>query len=251
MERSKYYYKRLIFFILLTLISNAISSETAYRNIVYNAYITGDLTKWVAVINTIEKNGETKTVTQKLELINYYYGYIGYLLGSKKYEQAEKMIDKGDKLIKETLALDNQNPTANAYKGSFIGFRIALSKFKAITLGPESASYINKAYEKDKNNVQAIVDKANIYYYTPSLFGGNKNEAIKFYKQGISLIEKSGDTEHNWFYLSVLTALAKAYEKINKPHEALSVYRNILKIEPQYHWVKNELYPALLKKVNS
>lgn len=104
MERSKYYYKRLIFFILLTLISNAISSETAYRNIVYNAYITGDLTKWVAVINTIEKNGETKTVTQKLELINYYYGYIGYLLGSKKYEQAEKMIDKGDKLIKETLA---------------------------------------------------------------------------------------------------------------------------------------------------
>lgn len=248
MERQKHYYKRLTFIVLLISITFVVSSQTANQRIVYQAYINGDMTKWHAVIQNIEKNGETKTMNQKLELINYYYGYIGYLLGLKKNEIAEKYITKGDKLINEILGVDNQNATANAYKGSFIGFRIALSKFKAISLGPESMSFVNKAYEKDKNNVQAVVDKANIYFYTPSLFGGNKNEAIKLYKQGIGMIERSGNTEYNWFYISILTTLAKAYERINKPKEALIVYRKILKIEPEYSWVKNELYPALLKR---
>jgi len=251
MERKKHKYKRLIFLILLISITSSFFAQTTYQRIVYQAYISGNMSKWVAVINTMEKNGENKTLNQKLELINYYYGYIGYLLGLKKYDQAEKIIAKGDKLIKEVLAVQKQNATANAYKGSFIGFRIALSKFKAITLGPESSSYINKALEYDKNNVQAIVDKANIYFYTPALFGGNKNEAIRFYKQGIAVFEKSENAENNWFYLSVLTTLAKAYEKINKPNEALIVYRKILKIEPEYHWVKNELYPELIRKINS
>ncbi len=248
MERQKYKYKRLILFILLTLFTSIVFSQTAYQKIVYHAYTSGDMSKWIAVINTIEKNGETKTVEQKLELINYYYGYIGYLLGLKKYDQAEKIMAKGDKLITAILSVDNQNATANAYKGSFIGFRIALSKFKAITLGPESASYINKAFEKDKNNVQAIIDKGNIYFYTPALFGGNKNEAIKFYKHGIEILEKSGHTHYNWFYLSSLTTLAKAYEKINKPKDAIAIYKRILKIEPEFNWVKNNLYPELLKK---
>lgn len=250
MEKQKYKLRFLTFAFFIIFVANSVSSQQASRKIIYKAYIDGDMNKWLAVMNTIEKNGDTKSVEQKIELINYYYGYIGYLLGIKKFEQAQKMIDKADIIINDVLSVRHDNSTGLAYKGSFTGFRIALSKFKAITLGPVSASYINKALEKDKNNIQATVDKGNIYFYTPPVFGGNKSEAIKLYKYGIELLEKSGNTQNNWFYLSVLTTLAKAYEKINKPQDALTVYRKILKIEPEFSWVKNDLMPELMKKLN-
>lgn len=248
MERPKNFIRLLTFFFLMSVSLSFLNAQNTYQKIVYNAYISGDMQKWAAVINTMEKNGEYKTLGQKLELISYYYGYIGYALGLKNYDQAEKLLSKAEKHIAAALAQSPKISTANAYKGSFIGFRIALSKFKAITLGPESASYINKAFESDKSNIQAVVDRANSYFYTPALFGGNKTEAIKLYNQGIKLFESTGTAEHNWFYLSVLTTLARAYEKVNKTNEALAVYKKILQIEPEFSWVKKELYPALLKK---
>lgn len=248
MEKPKNFIRLLTIIILIFITFSTLKAQNTYGKIVYNAYIAGDMQKWAAVINTMEKNGEYKTLEQKLELISYYYGYIGYQLGLKNYDQAEKLLSKAEKHIAAALAQNPRNATANAFRGSFIGFKIALSKFKAITLGPESASYINKAFESDKNNIQAVVDRANSYFYTPALFGGNKNEAIKLYNHGVKLIETGKHTEQNWFYLSVLTTLAKAYEKMHKNAEALTIYRKILHIEPNFNWVKNELYPALLKK---
>ncbi len=249
MERPKYKYKGLIMIFLSFICLHFTEAQNTYRKTIYNAYISGDMATWVAVIQKMEKNSELKTFDQKLELVNYYYGYIGYLLGLKKYEQAENYILKGNILLDQLLKSDKNNATVNAYKSAFIGFKIALSKFKAITLGPESASFINKAFETDKNNIQAIVDKANALFYTPNLFGGNKKEAIRLYKIGIQKMEQTRISENNWFYLSVLTTLAKALEKTGKMEDAMAVYKKILTVEPNYQWVKKTLYPELIQKM--
>ena len=52
----------------------------------------------------------------------------------------------------------------------------------------------------------------------------------------------------DWNYLSLQTAIAQAYEETGKWGLAKLYYEKILKIEPDYSWVKNELYPAILKK---
>lgn len=226
-----------------------VSAQTSNKVLIYNAYIQGNMKKWENVIVSFEKQ-KPATIDEKLELISYYYGYIGYLLGVKNYEKAAINIDRGDKLIADVLKQAPKNATAFAFKGSFIGFRIGMSKFKAITLGPESSKSIAHALQLEPGNIQAHVDKANALYHTPGLFGGDKKQSLKLFLKASTLLEKSKQTDNNWFYLNVLTLTAKNYESLEQWQNAKAIYEKIMRFSPDYKWVKNELYPALLKKMD-
>jgi len=225
-------------------------SQLSYQSVIYQAYISGKMDKWASVIALVEKEKSPK-IEKKLELIGYYYGYSGYLIGIKNTASALNYIDKAEKLINDLLKKMPNNATALAYKGSFTGFRIGISKFKAISLGPESNASIEKALIIDPDNVQAIVDKGNSLYHTPKFFGGDKKEALKQFQKAASLLERNAGTKNNWFYLNVLTLIAKANEHTGNYKQALHTYDKILAFEPDYQWVKNELYPACQMKVKN
>jgi len=242
--------KLITILILLTFVTTAFS-ESPYKKGIYTAFITHDMAKWEKVIRTIEDAKATNTVDQKLELINYYYGYIGWLIGQKKYAPAEKLIPKGEKLINEVLKVSPKNATAYSFKGAFTGFKIGIDKCKAIFLGSESRSNINKAMLLDPQNLQAIIDKGNLLYYSPRIFGGDKNEALKFFLKGERIMEKNNETYQNWVYLNLLTMIAGVYEKANNLEDAKLTYEKIIQNEPDIKWVKYELYPQLLAKIKS
>ena len=236
--------------ILLTL-ATATYSETTYKRTIYAAFITHDMAKWEKVIRTIEATNATNTVDQKLELINYYYGYIGWLIGQKKFSHAEKLIPKGEKLINQVLKVSPRNATAYSFKGSFVGFKIGIDKCKAIFLGSESKNSINKAMLLDPQNVQAIIDKGNLLYYSPRLFGGDKKEALTYFLKGVKLMEKNKETYQNWVYLNLLTMIASVYEKTDNLEDAKLTYEKIMRNEPDIKWVKDGLYVELLTKIKA
>jgi tetratricopeptide (TPR) repeat protein len=242
-------YLKITIFLILLFSDLFVSAQASNRELIYNAYIQGNMKKWESVIISIEKQ-KPSTLDEKFELISYYYGHIGYLLGIKNYEQAARYIDKGDKLIADVLKHAPKNATAYAFKGSFIGFRIGMSKFKAITLGPESSKSIAHALQLEPANIQAHVDKANALYHTPGIFGGDKKQSLKLFLKATTLLEKSKQTDNNWFYLNVLTLTAKNYEALEQYQNAKAIYEKIMRISLDYKWVKNELYPALLKKMD-
>ena len=242
-------YLKITIFLIFLFSEFFVSAQTSNKELIYNAYIQGNMKKWESVIVSIEKH-KPSTLDEKLELISYYYGHIGYLLGIKNYEQAARYIDKGDKLIADVFKHAPKNATAYAFKGSFIGFRIGMSKFKAITLGPESSKSIAHAFELEPANIQAHVDKANALYHTPGIFGGDKKQSLKLFLKATTLLEKAKQTDNNWFYLNVLTLTAKNYEALEQLQNAKAIYEKIMRISPDYKWVKNELYPALLNKID-
>lgn len=242
MERTKYI---ICLISIICLNITASHSQTDYRKSIYNAYIQGNMPDWQSTMREMEK--QSLSPDNQLELLSYYYGYIGYLIGNSKSKSANEYIKKGEKLIDELLKNNPDNATAIAYKGSFISFKIALNKLKAVTLGTQSMKYINKAYTIDSKNVQALADKANMLYYAPGMFGGNKAEAIVYYKKAISQLETNNDTTNNWFYLNLLTLLAQRYEEMGKKADALSIYQKILQKESNYEWVRDELYPELME----
>ena len=248
MKRSKHQFNILVISCLLFSIGLKTSAESVYRKTIYNCFINHEMYKWGNIIQSIEINNSPSNIEQKLELIDYYYGFVGYLIGKKQLEAAEKYVNKADKLIAMVLKESPKNATAYSYKGSFIGYRIVISKFKAIYLGPESTAYVNKAYELDPQNIQAIIDKGNILYYSPSIFGGDKEEALLFYLKAAKLIETNKDTYQNWAYLNLLTITALAYEKTEQPQRAKLIYDKILRQEPNFYWVKVDLYPKFLVK---
>ncbi|MEI8085435.1 MAG: hypothetical protein WCG93_04380 [Paludibacter sp.] len=248
MEKSKHYISKLVLSILLFSIVPDVYSESPYKKTIYNAFVNREMYKWANVIRTIETTSSPVTVEQKLELIKLYYGYTAYLINKKQVSTAELFIEKAEEMISEVIKLSPKNAAAYAFKGSFAGYRIGISKFKAIYLGSESTDNINKALEFDPQNIQAIIDKGNMLYYSPRLLGGDKNEALKFYLKGVRLFEKNADTDHNWLYLNLLTNIAMAYEKTDQPALAKLIYEKILHKEPNYLWVKDDLYPKFLAK---
>lgn len=244
MERSEYI--RLIQVILsMILFSFSIQADESRSLNIYRAYMEGDMNKWETVIREME-NTPTLSDLEKKELIGYYYGYIGYLLGTDHIKTAKPYIQKGDLLITALLKQFPDDATLLAYKGSFLGFKMALNKMKAVTLGPESMRYIKKAYVSDPDNTQVIADMANMLYYAPAIFGGDKKEALLLYKKAIARIENNKQTENNWFYLNLLTTLAQLYQTQNQTDQAIDVYQKILRIEPDFTWVRDELYPEAL-----
>lgn len=220
----------------------------AQKSDIYQAFISGRMDKWEVVMNAFE--GKTNLSNQqKLELVSYYYGYIGYSLGIKNRDLAKIYIEKGDAIIDDFL---DRYPTAETYafKGAFVGFRIGMNPIKAPFLGQSCSKNVDKALSVNPSSIQANIEKANILYYSPSVFGGDKTEAKRYYNKAISLFERKPELiTDSWLYLNLLTIVAQINTDEKKYKEAKAIYEKIMKIEPNYLYVKNQLYPELLKKL--
>ena len=201
-------------------------------------------------MNTCEKNINTNSFDEQLELVSYYYGYTAWLIGAEKYDVAEDYIDKLEEIIDELLDKSPGNATLNAYKGAYIAFTIGISNYKAIYLGRKSMKYINKSIELDPDNIQGNIEKGNSMYYRPSIFGGDKAAAIKYYIRAVESFEKQGLVVNNWMYINTMTALGQAYEATGQIQLAKLCYEKIMRIFPNFMWVEDELYPDLLKRNN-
>ena len=82
----------------------------------------------------------------------------------------------------------------------------------------------------------------------PESFGGSKSAAIDNYLTAQKLMEsKPEELKEDWNYLGLLVIIGKAYLETGNNAAAKSYFEKILKIEPGFTWVRDELYPQLLK----
>ena len=98
---------------------------------------------------------------------------------------------------------------------------------------------------EDAHDIQAITDKANLLYFTPGLFGGNKKEAFFFFEKSVAKMESSQKTEESWFYLALLSLLAQHYEKEGFREKAQATQQKLLHIEPELKWLKEKILSKL------
>ena len=248
MERQKYI-SRTVAMIAVLLLSMQLSfSQSPYQEPIYKAYSRGKMDVWYDLMNTCEENVNTESLAEQLELISYYYGYTAWLIGAEKFDTAEVYIDKLDDLLDTLLEASPEHPTLLAYKGSNIAFAIGVSNFKAVYLGPKSMRYINTSLEVDPENIQGNIEKGNALYYRPSIFGGDKKEAIEYYKKAVENFEVQGLVVNNWMYINTMTLLGQAYEATDQIQHAKLLYEKIIHIFPNFMWVEEELYPDLLER---
>lgn len=250
MERKKYFITLFIILLIFGISVQHVYTQKNYNSRIYAAYVEGSMTKWMAIMSEFEKNEKNLSPEQKFDLINYYYGYTPWLIEREKGDLADHYIAQADSLLDGILLENPRNATAYAYKGAFLAYVIFKSNMKAIYLGRESTGYIKKALELEPDNIQALVERGNTLLYSPSLFGGDKKEAIRYYKKASRIMEKKELTHENWVYLNVLTMTAQAYEKIGDDEKAKLQFEKILSIQPDFMWVRDEQYPDLLKRMN-
>ncbi len=243
MERKKYL--TLAGLLLFGFLSIYASDKTE----IYKAYINNDMNRWKQTIDHMNLQ-KTKSNDFRLELLNYQYGYIGWCIGKKKYKMAESYIELGEKNIQVLEKMNSYASLVNSYKSAFYGYRIGINILKAPFIGPKSVDCAKLAMKQDTNNPYGYIQYANSQFYMPAAFGGSKKLALDYYLKAKNLLERNPkEAIEDWNYLSLLSMIARAYTELNDFKQAKTCYEKILKIEPDFLWVKNELYPELLKKM--
>lgn len=242
MERSKYIIAMLLLFCHFNV-------SASYKSQIYNTFISNNMRSWGKVIDEMQQL-KNKSNEFKLELINYQYGYIGWLIGVKNDDLAEKYLDLAEDNLESLENAKYSLSMVNAYKSAFYGYRIGLNVLKAPLLGLKCLDCAKLSIKLDEKNPFGYIQYGNAQYYMPPIFGGSKIEALKYFKKAEALMEvnKEGIIE-DWNYLSILTLIAQSCIATNKYDEAKKYFQKILKIEPNYMWVKNELYPQFLQKI--
>lgn len=243
MERTKYLLTVLAFcsFTLLWGESNPA---------IYKGFINGNMASWKSTIDSIDAL-KSKSNKQLLELINYQYGFIGFSLGKKNNDQAAKYLKAAKANLKHLESEKYELSTLYAYKAAFVGFDIGLSPIKAPFIGPNCMEYAQKSLKLDPSNALAILQVGNVSYYAPKVFGGSKSEAIKHYTHALKIMEGRHELRtRNWNYLNLLAVLIIAHMEIEQNETARRYCVKALAVEPNFHWVKNNLYPKVLKKLN-
>jgi tetratricopeptide (TPR) repeat protein len=243
MERPSH---KLILFILLFFSLNIRASD---RSDIYAAYVKNNMPLWKSTIDKMEavKSNDNDFL---LELVNYQYGYIAWCIGNNKNDEAKIYLEVAENNISILANVTKNLSMVNSYKAAFYGYKIGLNKFLAPFIGMKSTDCAKMAIDFDKDNPLGYIQYGNIQFYMPSVFGGSKKEAVAYYLKAQELMEKdSRYITENWNYLSLLIVIAQSYSYLNDFQSSIGYLEKILRIEPDFGYVKNELYPQLLNKM--
>jgi tetratricopeptide (TPR) repeat protein len=239
MERQKY------IVILILFIFSGLGAMATYKTEIYKAYISNNMNEWKKVMDRM--NLETKRDNDfLLELLNYQYGYIGWCVGNKENEQAKKYLSLAEKNIEILEKQSFELSILNAYKSAFYGYRVGLNKLQAPFIGPKSVESAKKAIELDKNNPYGYIQIGNSEFYMPSIFGGSKTVALENFKKAENLMERNPEKlKNDWNYLSLLAMIVMSCKELKQYELAKYYCEKALKTEPEFLWVKLDLYPEI------
>lgn len=234
---------------MLVLMCGARLHATDYKSKIYQCFIDDKMDDWKGIIDKMNLQPD-KSADFLKELINYQIGYIGWCLSVEKDSQAKKYIEITNQNIALLEPTETHSDYVDVYKASIYGFKIGLNPLGAPYYGPKSVSHSRNCMKIAPANPYGYILYGNAQYYLWAFFGGSKSTAISYYKKAEKLMESiSEETSQNWNYLSLLTMIAHAYEEMDQIQKAKIYYEKILYKEPNYRWVKNELYPEILKQI--
>lgn len=235
--------------LLVLLLMPILEVHADNRSEIYSAYVSNRMDLWKNVIDKMQASIPMEN-EGLLELVNYQYGYIGYCLGFNKEKEARNYLSLAEENLSRLEKAGFRIPVLNAYRSAFYAFRISLNTISAPFNGPKSLDHAKKSVELDSNNYFGFTQLGNAYFYMPAAFGGSKKTAFENFSKARSLMEKDPSlTEGNWNYISLLVTIAQSHAYLGEYEKAKAGYENILKIEPGFLYVKDDLYPKLLARM--
>jgi len=240
----------LITSLIIALLCCNLNGQVECNKEIYKSFIADKMNLWENQMKKMEDNYKvTKSANCLYDLTFAEYGFIVYCILTKQRNKAQIYLNKAEHNANKLLKHDLLWAEIYSLKAALYGFKIEFNKMKAPKYGLKSLEYMDKAMKLDKNNARVWMEKGNISYYIPAFLGGGLSEAIACHEKSIKLFEKDNNyLKYNWLYLLVLTNLGRWYTEANNIEKAKFIYEKALEFEPEFLWVKNDLYPKILNK---
>lgn len=188
-------------------------------------------------------------------LVHYYIGLNHYRLGTMYMEQDDK--DKAgqhwDEAIDHLKVCQNLNesfPESYALTASCMGNKISLAPWKAMILGPKSGVEMEKALKYGPDNPRVWLLKGINTNFSPKVFGGGSEKALKELQKAITLFESDTSVNPiypNWGHDQVYAWIGLIQTKAGNLESARTALEKGLILNPQNGWIQYELIPELQK----
>ena len=211
----------------------------------YNAFLQQDMSVWKEYITTAQ--WEQLTGKERLRLINYEYGYIATAIDQKEPEAEQYLAEFRKHVESEYAAGEISEARYCMYMSSVNAYDFMLNKSRLFSAGLQSFKLVKKAAELAPDDPFVLTLKANVDFYAPPAFGGNKEDALSMFLRARNLFVKTEDCKTLWNYASLRMCIAQCYEKTGNKQQAIDECRAILAEIPDFRYIRDEYLPYLLK----
>jgi len=199
-------------------------------------YAEGSQEKWPLVMREMSLKKQTDH-RLRLVLSSARYGYIGMLLGQKRKQEAKAEVELLERELEALQKILPTNTQVMSMRAGLVGYRIGISPLRAPFLGPEFGRLIDAASALDPDCPYVLTEQANSLFFRPSMFGGDKIEALKQWQKASGLFAKQGQA-CNWYALHVRVMMVKGYETLGDEAAAKQQKAALAKEFPMMGWVK-------------
>lgn len=214
----------------------------------YESYVTGQMHHWRQALVLLERERVANAnFTNLWNEALARYGYAGYCIEAKLPDEARLMVDAGWTCVTMMHRMAPDSGPLEALRGAYCELEMALSSVKIPVYGPMLYQASKRSMQLSPNDAYCLAERALYLWHAPSWVGGDRGEALVKYQQAIALLEKQ-NRQKDWYYLHTLTLLAQAFDSSQRVVEARAVYQKIIRIEPRYQRVTNQLYPAFCSR---
>jgi tetratricopeptide (TPR) repeat protein len=188
-------------------------------------------------------------------LAHYYAALADYRLVNQLPDDAE---DRREHVLTDAIdhlkAATEQAPTmadAWALLAGCYGQMIGLHPMRGVYLGPKSSNAMEKARALAPANPRVWIISGTQEYFTPSLFGGDKEQALRAFEKAARLAEQETSDDPlapSWGHAEAYAWIGIAHMNAERYPKARSAFQHALDVNPDYGWVKAVLLPKLNEK---
>ncbi|MDZ7292152.1 MAG: TRAP transporter TatT component family protein [candidate division KSB1 bacterium] len=249
--------KFFILFVMSCLVANGYAQSVDSLIIQGKKLITAGVEAWdAAQMQKTRAHFERLLAGKKHEaLMHYYLGYCDYRLAAyylqkPNQEMMRKHLEEAINHLEAAVKLDNKHAEAYALLSSCYGQMIGLEPNLGMTLGPKSGQMMQTALQLAPNNPRVILLNAISTYFTPAMYGGDKEKGLAGFKRAAELFEKEQNKDPlqpDWGHAEAYAWMGVAYLEKNDNASARTALERALAIAPNYGWVKYQLYPKVAK----
>jgi tetratricopeptide (TPR) repeat protein len=185
-------------------------------------------------------------------LAHYYVGLADYRLNNQVSDEAEEkreqILGHATDHLKQATTLDEDMADAWALLTGVYGQRMGLNPMQGMLLGSDAGSAIERAKKLDPDNPRVWIIDGTQDFFTPSLFGGDKERALRKFKKAAQLAQQESIDDPlrpSWGHAESYAWIGIAHMQAERSEKARDAFQNALDVNPDYGWVKSVLLPEL------
>lgn len=195
---------------------------------------------------------------------HYYAAQAGYLGMMRAMDDATarrdatiftRCRDAAVKHAREALERMSEKSEPSALLSAIHGLEIGRDPMLGMTLGSTSDELCERALTADAKNPRAWIVRGMALLFKPAFVGGSPAKAVEAFERAVELADAEAQrTDRDplapkWGRAEASCWLGRARTATGDLDGARAAYARALELEPEYGWVKQELLPALDKKI--